>query len=141
MTAGNHPSHTFPKARHLCLRREIESLFSAGSRSLSVFPVRAVYRSLPRSTGPQVKVLVSVSKRKLRHAVDRNRAKRQLREAYRLNQHLLTGLLPEGQSLCIGLLWLAAGPRPTAAVATAVTHLLQTIGERLASPAPSHREP
>lgn len=132
MTAPTTLRHTFPKAEHLCLQRDIETLFSAGSRSLSVYPVRAVFRSVAADGGPRVKVLVSVSKRKLKHAVDRNRAKRQLREAYRLRKHTLTDALPEGMGLHVGLIWMAAAPQPSAAVGRAVGRLLQALTERIA---------
>ena len=36
-----------------------------------------------------VQLLLSVSKRRFRHAVSRNRAKRLMREAYRRHKHLL----------------------------------------------------
>lgn len=133
MTAPTTLRHTFPKAEHLCLQRDIEALFSAGSRSLSVFPVRAVFRSVAADGGPRVKVLVSVSKRKLRHAVDRNRAKRQLREAYRLRKHTLANALPEGMGLHVGLLWMAPAPQPSAAVGRAVSRLLHALTERIAT--------
>lgn len=130
MTAEPRLRHTFPKTEHLCLQRDIEALFSAGSRSLSVFPVRAVFRSVAADSGPRVKVLVSVSKRKLKHAVDRNRAKRQLREAYRLRKHMLADALPEGTGMHVGLLWMAATPQPSATVARAVGRLLHALTER-----------
>lgn len=130
MTAEPRLRHTFPKTEHLCLQRDIEALFSAGSRSLSVFPVRAVFRSVATDSGPRVKVLVSVSKRKLKHAVDRNRAKRQLREAYRLRKHMLADALPEGTGMHVGLLWMAATPQPSATVARAVGRLLHALTER-----------
>lgn len=81
--------YTFRKPEHLCLKTEIEALFGAGNTSMSAFPLRITYRKLPYTgQGPQVKVLLSVSKRHFKHAVDRNRAKRQIREAYRLqNTH------------------------------------------------------
>ena len=132
MTAEPRLRHTFPKTEHLCLQRDIEALFSAGSRSLSVFPVRAVFRSVAADSGPRVKVLVSVSKRKLKHAVDRNRAKRQLREAYRLRKHMLADALPEGTGMHVGLLWMAATPQPSATVARAVGRLLHALTERVA---------
>ncbi|MGN1241302.1 MAG: ribonuclease P protein component, partial [Alloprevotella sp.] len=74
--------YKFPKAEHLCLKRDIERLFSAGTKSLSAYPLRVVVGEADTGSVP-VKVLMSVSKRRLHHAVDRNRAKRQMREAYR----------------------------------------------------------
>ena len=35
------------------------------------------------------KILISVPKRKFKHAVDRNKIKRQIREGYRKNKHIL----------------------------------------------------
>lgn len=86
---------TFRKPEHLCLKTEIDALFTAGSRSMSVYPLRVTYRMLPYAgSGPQAKVLLSVSKRHFKHAVDRNRAKRQLREAYRLQNTSLSRHCP-----------------------------------------------
>ncbi len=125
-------TYTFSKPEHLCLTSEIEALFGAGSSSLSMFPLRATYRTLPyEGHGPRVKVLLSVSKRRLRHAVDRNRAKRQLREAYRLQKLLLWNRLPEGKALHIAFIWLAGQPIDSARVAKRMHALLQQMAERL----------
>ena len=44
------------------MRRDIETLFSAGSRSLSLFPLRVTYRCVePAPEQPAVKVLLSVN--------------------------------------------------------------------------------
>lgn len=131
----NHPStsapRSFRKPEHLCLRRDIEAVFSAGSRSLSAYPVRAVFRRASRAEGPQAKVLVSVSKRRLRRAVDRNRAKRLLREAYRLNKSLLAPALREGEALHLALIWLPSGLASFEQVEKSVSGLLLRLSERL----------
>jgi ribonuclease P protein component len=48
-------------------------------------------------TMPPVQILVSVPKKRFRHAVDRNRMKRLVRESYRLNKHILWDVL-EGKN-------------------------------------------
>ena len=135
-------TYTFSKPEHLCLTSEIEALFGAGSSSLSMFPLRATYRTLPyKGHGPRVKVLLSVSKRRLRHAVDRNRAKRQLREAYRLQKQLLWNRLPEGKALHIAFIWLAGQPIDSARVAKRMHALLQQMAERIEKAAQTPAEP
>ncbi|MGM9688919.1 MAG: ribonuclease P protein component [Alloprevotella sp.] len=135
-------TYTFSKPEHLCLNSEIEALFGAGSSSLSMYPLRATYRTLPyEGHGPRVKVLLSVSKRRLRHAVDRNRAKRQLREAYRLQKQLLWNRLPEGKALHIAFIWLAVQPADSARVTKRMHALLQQMAERIEKAAQTPAEP
>lgn len=123
---------TFRKPEHLCLRNEIEALFTAGNRSLSVYPLRATFRLLPYDNhGPRVKVLLSVSKRRLHHAVDRNLAKRQLREAYRLNKDILIHQLADGQSLHIAFIWLSERPIRTATITARMQTILQSIADKI----------
>lgn len=124
-------THRFPKAEHLCLRNDIDVLFSAGAKALTAFPLRVVYREVKHKDGPKVKVLLSVPKRKLRHAVDRNRAKRQLRETYRLNKPTLVGALGEKQALHLAFMWLSDKPVDTKVIEKKVINLLLRIGEQL----------
>ena len=79
----------FCKEERLCSKKLIEELFSSGSKSVSVHPIRAVYRIGRYSSDATVSVMMSVSKRHFHNAVDRNRVKRQLRESYRLQKSVL----------------------------------------------------
>ncbi len=79
---------TFKKEEKLKSRKLIEQLFKKGS-SLSEFPLRMVYLKVDHTTNYPVQASFSVSKRKFKKAVDRNRIKRLMRESYRLHKHTL----------------------------------------------------
>lgn len=126
----------FPKREHLVLKRDIDALFTAGGHSLAAYPVRAIWHLAPSAgDGARVKVMVSVSKRKFKHAVSRNRAKRQLREAYRLNKSILSaeGLLPADRELHLAFIWLSDTPQPSHDVHRRVVNLMQRMAEKLAA--------
>lgn len=129
----------FQKSERLCSKRMIESLFSGGNKSFAVFPMRVVFMILPSSpqTSP-ASVLISVSKRHFKHAVDRNRTKRQIREAYRLNKHQLYDILEQkGLHLAIAFLWLADRLYTTEEVENCMKRLLIRISENLNATTPN----
>ncbi|MGC3977311.1 MAG: ribonuclease P protein component [Paludibacteraceae bacterium] len=76
--------YTFPKKEHLCGDKNIENLYKSG-KSFLVYPLRIVYVSVEKEE-VDVRVMISVSKKKFKRAVKRNRIKRLIREAYRLNK-------------------------------------------------------
>ncbi len=78
---------TFGKEEKLKSRKLIERLFVEGN-SIKEFPLRMKYLKLENADF-SIKVAFSVPKRNVKLAVDRNRIKRLIREAYRLNKHLL----------------------------------------------------
>lgn len=82
-------SATFPKAEHLCGEIRTGRLFAEG-KAFIVYPVRVVYKFTEHSDNTPVKVLVGVPKKRFKRAVKRNRLKRLMREAYRLNKNILT---------------------------------------------------
>ena len=86
--------NTLRKSERLDKKKVIEKMFAGGSRSFSVFPLRVVYLPVEELEAP-VSILVSVSKRRFKRAVKRNRVKRQIREAYRMNKHGLLAVLTE----------------------------------------------
>lgn len=93
------PRHGFPKSERLKSRKQIDGLF-AGGKSYNAFPVRMAYRLFATPEGAQPALLVGVSapKRHFKKAVHRNRIKRLLREAYRLQKPQLLALL-EGANI------------------------------------------
>ncbi len=76
----------FPKSKKLKSRKTIELLFAEG-KSVTKFPIKVFY--LPIESAKKNQAGFAVAKRNFKSAVDRNRIKRQLREAYRLQKHLL----------------------------------------------------
>lgn len=76
---------TFPKKEKLKSQKLIEKLFLEG-KAVNAFPLRVLYLQTDFDDGAKIKTGVSVSKRNFKKAVDRNRIKRLLREAYRLNK-------------------------------------------------------
>ena len=131
----------FSKNERVCRKKNVETLFKGKeSRSLVAFPLRAVFVTEDtecKEDCPQAQVLVSVSKRRLRHAVDRNRAKRQIREAYRLHKQVLWDTAcAQGTSLHIAFLWTANMPMDSDKVTRSVISLLETISTHLQNSRP-----
>ena len=82
-------------------------MFAGGSRSFSVFPLRVVYLPVEELEA-DASILISVSKRRFKRAVKRNRVKRQIREAYRVNKHELLNALAEKKCrLAIAFIYLS----------------------------------
>lgn len=113
--------NTFRKTEKLCSKKAINQIFAGtDSKSMSAYPLRAVFRHTEEAGN---RILVSVSKRYFKHAVDRNRCKRQVREAYRLNKHLLANL----GGLHIAFIWISRDLQPTDMVMRKVTAILTKI--------------
>jgi len=74
----------FPKQEKLKSRKTIDSLFS-DRKTYTKYPLKVFY--VPQKEIHQA--AFSVPKRTYKLAVDRNRIKRQMREAYRLNKSIL----------------------------------------------------
>ena len=76
---------TYSKIEKLKSKALIDKLFDEG-KSIKAFPLRMIYIGTEFDEPVKVKCGVSVSKRNFKNAVDRNRVKRLIREAYRLNK-------------------------------------------------------
>ena len=95
--------YALAKSERLTSQLVIEKIFAGGNASMAAFPLRIVFMQMEKNENdgrngndePLVSILVSVPKKRFRHAVDRNRMKRLVREAYRLNKHILWEALQE----------------------------------------------
>ncbi len=78
---------TFTKAERLSGKTSIDEVYKKGKTILS-YPFKISCLEAPPSNVP-VKILISVPKRSFKRAVDRNKIKRFIREAYRKNKSIL----------------------------------------------------
>ena len=133
--------YTLGKKERLNSKTLIERLFSGGSKSFPAFPLRVVYMSVEpveedmaaaSKTEAQASILISVPKKRFKRAVKRNLVKRQVREAYRKNKHLLLdALASRNKRLIIAFIWLDNHIHSSAEVEEKVKKLLFHIVERL----------
>lgn len=123
------------KEERLSSKQVIDRLFSGGSGSMAVYPLRVVWMVTTRQPDdqtPPVRMLVSVPKKRFRHAVDRNRLKRQVREAFRLNKHILWKALADtDKRVDIGFISITDTPVQSYAVRRSVVKTLVRISEKL----------
>ncbi len=115
----NKPTYTLGKNERLKSRKAIEQLFKVG-KSFSVFPFKVVYQIAANDAAAlqnkdhmpinndQLKCAFSVSKRHFKKAVYRNRIKRLMREAYRLQKNELQDQQEQGnRSLTVFILYVS----------------------------------
>ena len=124
--------NTFKKSERLCSRLLMDRLFQGDNSSVSAYPLRAVFLPVDSSEQQGVSVLISVPKKRFHDAVDRNRVKRQLREAYRKHKHILAQkMASQEQGLLIAFIYVSPQIESTAYIEKRMTRLLDKIGEAL----------
>lgn len=79
---------------------QISDLFEKGETFL-VYPIKVVWAFSQEDQESPVRIAFSVSRRNFKKAVSRNRIKRKMKEAYRLNKHIINSLLTEQKIRCI----------------------------------------
>ena len=118
--------HRLYKKEKLCSTAAVDKLFSPASRaggnnSVMAYPWRAVWRVSTRRTDPVAQFLITVPKKRLRHAVDR--------EAYRLGREALTASVP----VDIAFIYVADTITPYEPTRRAVSKILGRISATLAN--------
>ena len=135
------PSFSSPKSERLKSKKLIEATFAAGQK-FKAWPL--VAKSLDAELSEEVtcQTLVSVSKRSFKRAVDRNRIKRLMREAWRLQKHTAYAALQEHEKQRALVLIYVGKELPTfegmqASMQTLITKMIKA----LEAPEPPQADP
>lgn len=99
---------TLKKKEILSSKKQIEKLFFEG-KDYFKFPFKLVYIIKDRENEDDSPALFSISvpKRKIKTAVERNLIKRRTREAYRLNKHIMLSKIPNNKQLVFMLVYVS----------------------------------
>ncbi|WP_294081396.1 ribonuclease P protein component [Proteiniphilum sp. UBA5384] len=121
----------FTKEERVTGEKRVETLFALGYSFMS-YPFRIVYlKTAPYGVLP-LSILISVPKKRLKSAVDRNRMKRLTREAYRLNKHFLFNReLAENRHLDVAFIYVADKLCDYAAVEKGMRKALKELDHRI----------
>ncbi|MEA4916470.1 ribonuclease P protein component [Proteiniphilum sp.] len=121
----------FTKKERVTGEKRIESLFERG-RSFMAYPFRVVYVETILDSIIPLSVLISIPKKRIKSAVDRNRMKRLAREAYRLNKHLFfSRALKENESLDVAFINVADKTCDYATVEKGIRKALRELNHRI----------
>jgi ribonuclease P protein component len=82
-------AYTFKKNERLKSRKTISAIFTSGD-TISAYPIKLYWISASHEPAQLPQFGFSVPKKKFKLAVERNRIKRLMREAVRLNKSILT---------------------------------------------------
>lgn len=120
---------TFSKKERLTSEKSFEELVEKGN-FLNAFPLHIKWLGAERSGKTQV--AFAVPKRIFKRAVDRNKLKRRLREAYRKNKNILEHVLDnEKTKLAILFVYTSKTAESYARIETAVVNSLNKILKKL----------
>lgn len=124
---------TLSKEERICSKKLINELFTGNGRSMTAFPLRVVFmKRTIVDDQPRAAMLVSVPKRYFKHAIDRNRVKRQVREAFRRHKSMITqNLTDDHESVAMAFVWLTNEKYPSSEVENRMVRLLTRISECL----------
>ncbi|MDD2961179.1 MAG: ribonuclease P protein component [Muribaculaceae bacterium] len=130
------------KYEKLCSRSAIDKIFKEGY-TIFAYPLRASFIIKDSENGyNDARFLITVPKKKLRHAVDRVQMRRRIREAYRLSRSLILPALDEnGKSIEIAFIYLSDSLKSYQSIETKIADLLNNIASAIANTKPQDDAP
>ena len=121
---------TFSKEERLSSKISIEDLFAKGDTFFK-YPFKVIVKKSSAEKDSIVRILISVPKRTFKKAVDRNKIKRLIREAYRLNKNIVYPSLAETTHfLDIAFVYTAKSILSYSEIERKIILILQTIKKR-----------
>jgi len=106
MQARQMKQFTLKKRERLTSQRIIGELASSG-RSITAYPFRVYWKANEEESASQVQIAISVSKKRFKKAIIRNKIKRRIKESYRKNKSLFRGIASHSIQFSILLVYIS----------------------------------
>jgi ribonuclease P protein component len=120
----------FRKSERLHLKNDIDSLFQKGAVAKK-YPLLAKFKLVDDEEN-LIRILVSVPKKRVRKASDRNRLKRSIKESYRLMKPEFSGSeIPNNKGLHIALVLTADASTENQKIKESVSTVFKDIFEQI----------
>ncbi len=128
------------KSEKLCSRTAVNRLFAEGSQA-KAYPLRAVYAESQRTYGAPAQFMITIPKKKIHTAVGRVLLRRRVREAYRLNRHLLNPTLAAtGKRVDIAFIYVSDEEKSYASIEKRVCAILSAVAASFSEERPTAPE-
>lgn len=115
----------FTKQERLCSKKIIDNLFRTG-RYFETHLFKIFWDDTQLNSSYPVQIAISVGSKKVKKAVHRNKIKRQIREAWRKNKHLLyESLKKTGKQIAVFLLYWGENKMPYQTIESEIIVILK----------------